>query len=727
MSSKRASFSLPAALVLGLTGAAFVGCIGEEPVLPTSFTECEEPYVLCGNSCVDTRDDPLHCGDCETVCSEDEACHDGVCGCGFGALDCGDACVNYLGDPFHCGNCDTVCDTEAGEVCSLGECTFQCRGGTELCGDACVNTTYDAGHCGKCDTACGAGELCTNGKCALACAGGTTRCGKSCIDTDTDPAHCGDCATVCDTEAGEVCSDGECTLSCGSGTTRCDDVCIDLDVDAAHCGDCDTRCDELAACVAGKCACPTGYDGNGESCSDTDECAGENECSPNADCLNVEGSYACRCHDDQSGDGETCTGYALVTVSLTGQAGDGDALSVRLSEDGRYAAFVSLARNLVPTYSYYMPQAFRRDLRARFTEYVSLSDDDDVAGREIEYPLGISADGNIIAFQTIAAGLAGNADEADLDVFTRNVEKGETLVHSESAEGQPEKGFGYAPALAPDGRYVAFASSRHLVPQTGNLLVNIYRVEIGTEDWELIDVNDQGEAAFTDEDCGGAGTSYGPSLSRDGKLVAFETTGVGLVSGLNGNCQLQVYLRDLRDPDEPKTTLVSATPNGDPCTSASGEVGTAAIRLSADGRWAVFYSGCNDLVGTDAHDYSDIFVRDLVNEKTIKVSVDLAGGESDGHSWNPQISGDGRYVAFTSEATDLISGDTNGLSDLFLRDLKEKTTTRINVQPNGAQLASATHNFGLAGNGAAIAFMTNDKLLPEDTNDWADVYLRYLW
>lgn len=719
----------------GLAAVLLAGCIGEEPTVPT-FPECAVGATLCGGTCVVTFFDALHCGSCDNACdvSRGEVCSYGLCSCGEDRLTCDDGCFDPLSDPLHCGDCDTACDTTSGEVCSDGACMLACGGGTERCGDGCVSTQVDPKHCGDCETACAAGEVCSKGKCALSCAGGTTKCGASCVDTDHDPRHCGDCSTSCDTAAGSTCSDGECTPSCSGGTTSCDDRCVDLKVDPAHCGDCDTQCDDLATCDGGTCRCPDGYSGNGESCRDVDECVEDDPCSPSGECINVEGSYACRCHDGQTGDGETCTGFELVTYDRSGVAA-GSVGPFVINFDGNFVAFMS-DKAITPESSFGNVQTYVRDVSGHSSVLASVNAAGSRADKESVSSVGLSADGNLVAFISLAENL-GSGKETDgpsptqlYDLFIRNARDNETAALS-LVDGTDLTALGGVgqPVFSDDGRFVAFQS---LIDDGGSdIRFAIYRATVDASRAEVVDVNDtgQGPELFECDLSGATRDGNNPSMSRDGSRIVFDTPGINL-SELDDNCNPDVYLRDLRDPKKPKTTLLSVNPEGDACSSPTRS-GAVWPSISGDGNLVAFESDCTDLVGTDTKNYEDIFVRDLTKGTTRKVSVDLSGGEATGSSHRPTISADGRYVAFVSEADDLVNADDNEQPDIFVRDLQEGVTIRVDLDANGNELVLGSNDFAFARGGGAIVFKTEENLLGPDTNagsesgPW-DLYVRYL-
>ncbi len=153
---------------------------------------------------------------------------------------------------------------------------------------------------------------------------------------------------------------------------------------------------------------------------------------------------------------------------------------------------------------------------------------------------------------------------------------------------------------------------------------------------------------------------------------------------------------------------------------------TPAPSLSDDGRYVAFQSDASNLVPGDANGATDVFVRDRRTGTTTLVSVATGGGSGAGPSRGPSISGDGRYVVFDSGAPDLVTGDTNGTYDAFVRDLVAGTTTLISVDSSGARPSGAsfeTWGSAISDDGSRALFETYQSLEPGDTNGQRDVYL----
>jgi hypothetical protein len=219
---------------------------------------------------------------------------------------------------------------------------------------------------------------------------------------------------------------------------------------------------------------------------------------------------------------------------------------------------------------------------------------------------------------------------------------------------------------------------------------------------------------------GVGGDSSGPVISGDGRHVAFESWCSNLVAGdTNGHCD--IFVRDLVSGS---TTRVNLDSNG--AQGAGGDSYDPAI--SADGRYVAFDSGCANLVAADANPFQDVFVRDVVTGTTTLVSVDSNGAQAaGGDSLYPSISADGRYVAFKSWSTNLVGADNNGHSDVFVHDLVTRVTTLASVDSNGVQQNNECSYLSLSGDGRFVAFAsTASNLVAGDTNGVYDVFLRDL-
>ena len=146
--------------------------------------------------------------------------------------------------------------------------------------------------------------------------------------------------------------------------------------------------------------------------------------------------------------------------------------------------------------------------------------------------------------------------------------------------------------------------------------------------------------------------------------------------------------------------------------------------ISADGRYVGFYSTASNLVSGDTNSYYDVFIRDTQAGTTSRVSVDSSGNQVTGSSTHLSISGDGRFVAFQSEAPGLVPADTNYAPDIFVRDTQASTTTRISVSPAGAQAVGSSQFPAISADGRYVTYSSSaSNLVTADTNGFEDVFV----
>jgi hypothetical protein len=213
------------------------------------------------------------------------------------------------------------------------------------------------------------------------------------------------------------------------------------------------------------------------------------------------------------------------------------------------------------------------------------------------------------------------------------------------------------------------------------------------------------------------GDSYEGSLSADGTIVAFQSRASNLVPGDSGG-SLDVFVRDRSTG---VTERVSVSPSGG---AANGESQWSAI--SADGRCVVFYSRASNLVANDTNGFADVFVRDRSTGITERVSVSSSGAESNGPSdtWG-SLSADGRFVSFSSLASNLVDGDTNQSWDVFVHDRSTGITERVSVDSSGAEGNHESSMFSsISADGRFVAFSSAaSNLVSDDTNGSLDVFV----
>lgn len=216
-------------------------------------------------------------------------------------------------------------------------------------------------------------------------------------------------------------------------------------------------------------------------------------------------------------------------------------------------------------------------------------------------------------------------------------------------------------------------------------------------------------------------------LPRSARTFAASAMAAGLlVAGAPAAAQAA----SLADP--PNYILASVqTGGGKPLSCAGALCGVHFFdpSVSDDGRFTVFSSNADDLVPGDTNHSMDVFLRDSVEDVTTRISVSSAGQEGSGDSsWSnrPSMSADGRYIAFMSGAEGLVLEDTNNAADAFLRDAVSGVTTRVSLTGDGAQIPQGVQQATLSSDGRFVVFETVGRLVASDTDDEADVYLREL-
>jgi Tol biopolymer transport system component len=401
------------------------------------------------------------------------------------------------------------------------------------------------------------------------------------------------------------------------------------------------------------------------------------------------------------------------SVDSSGAAGNDQSRNPSLSADGRIVAFYSFASNLVPGDTNGKADTFVHDRSTGITERVSVSSSGaqgDGDSFTFVYAPALSADGRFVAFTSNATNLVAGDTNGKPDVFVRDRVAGTTERVSVGSSGQQGDWNSVLPSLSSDGRYVAFLSlATNLVAGDSNGAFDVFVRDRVAATTERVSVDSSGVEAND-----GSGVA---SLSADGRIVAFESFATNLVAGdTNG-------IRDVfvRDRVARTTARVSVGALG-----VEGNDESFDPALSADGRIVAFESFATNLVAGDANGYGDVFVHDLAGGITERVSVGSSGQEGVSESYLPAISGDGNLVAFASWSWNLVAGDTNGFDDVFVHDRTTGATTRANVDSYGAQSATAVGEApAISADGSTVAFFCGDSnLVPGDANGVSDVFLR---
>jgi Tol biopolymer transport system component len=402
-----------------------------------------------------------------------------------------------------------------------------------------------------------------------------------------------------------------------------------------------------------------------------------------------------------------------VSLSSAGDQENGNSFThervdAGMSADGRYVAFWSAASNLVPNDTNGVPDVFVRDRLTGTTQRISVASNGGEADGESRDP-SISADGRYVAFWSHATNLVPDDTNGHADVFVHDRQTSTIVRASVDSNGNQASDHSFFPSLSADGRYVAFESSApDLVAGDGNGLSDVFVRDLVAGTTERVSLDSSGAE--------GDGDSGLASISPDGRFVAFESFATNLVAGDVNGCR-DVFVRDRSTGTTERASVDSS--------GVAGDGDSRAPAVSADGRYVAFESAASNLVPGDTNGHHDVFVRDRVDGITTRVSVDSAGGQANDDSINPSISGDGRFVAFTSVASNLVAGDTNDSDDIFLRDRTASTTERVSVDSGGRQANGQSADAWISADGSRVVFGSTAAILdPADTNDLWDVFVR---
>jgi Tol biopolymer transport system component len=396
-----------------------------------------------------------------------------------------------------------------------------------------------------------------------------------------------------------------------------------------------------------------------------------------------------------------------VSVSSRGRQANGSSFGPALSGDGRFVAFRSTASNLVPGDRNHLQDVFVRDRRTGTMTRISVADD----GSEANGKSGgaaISADGQIVAFWSDASNLVPDDTYGKRDVFVRDRLARTTTRVNVSSTGLQANAPSRQPALSDDGAVVAFRSdASNLIAQDTNGTGDIFVHDRRTGETTRVSLTSRGGQPN--------GRSRDPGLNANGRFVAFRSEASNLVPhDRNGAGDIFVH-----DRKSGATTRASVDSRGRGAAGC-GVTGCGCDPvLSADGRFVAFWSSATNLVEADTNEAWDVFVHDRTLGRTTRVSVGPGGSEGGKSSGEPWLSGNGRFVAFASQAP-LTLGDSNGDWDIFVHDRRTGFTT---LETEGQARGMSTDPV-LSRNGRYVAFYSfATRLVAGDTNQSADVFV----
>lgn len=403
-------------------------------------------------------------------------------------------------------------------------------------------------------------------------------------------------------------------------------------------------------------------------------------------------------HADSTQAGSAAKGTSRVSTATGGREGDGASVAPAISANGRYVAFTSGADNLVRGDTNGVADVFVRDLRTGRTQRVA------------EGPAtapALSADGRYVVFATVAA-LAKDDDNGldDIYLYDRRTHRTHRISNGHPEE-PPRYKLNHSPAISASGRFVSYTTSTpDAAPGDTNGRDDGIVLDRKTGRTELVQYRTDGTL--------GDGDSGVSSFSADGRFVAFDTA-AQLDPSHDWTHALNVYVRDRAKGTTEQVSLPTRFVYKQSSWDGS---------ISANGRLVAFSSNVSSLVPGDTGFFTDVFLFDRDRQTTVRVSTAADGTPANGPSQAANLSADGRRVAFVSSASNLVPGDTNGVADVFVKDLGTGAVERISLGADDGQADGPSAAVSLSRNGLAVFSSTAANLVPGDTNGASDIFVR---
>ncbi|HEX5651285.1 MAG TPA: choice-of-anchor D domain-containing protein [Steroidobacteraceae bacterium] len=385
-----------------------------------------------------------------------------------------------------------------------------------------------------------------------------------------------------------------------------------------------------------------------------------------------------------------------------GSCGSGGKAHACLSGDGRYVVFESESSNLVFGDTNGVSDVFVLDRLLQQTSRVSVGANG-AQGNGASGQPAISADGRFVTFGSAASNLVTGDTNATYDLFVHDLATRVTERVNLRSDGTQATGWlvGASPSISGDGRFVVFYSYAAMVPGDVNDDYDVYLRDRQAGTTRRVSVAHDGTEPND--------SSYEPTVSADGRYVAFTSTASNLLpDGVSGRSD--VFVRDLQTGSMERAS-----------ESSDGTAGGGfASAISADGRYVAFLTSAS-LDATDTNGKLHVYVRDRALDLTERVTVSSTGRQANQHSFDPAISDDGRYVAFESDASNLVPGDTNRSRDIFVRDRSTGGVERASLASSGAEADGPSYAPSLSADGRLVTFVSLASNL-----DWRVARAMYL-
>lgn len=394
------------------------------------------------------------------------------------------------------------------------------------------------------------------------------------------------------------------------------------------------------------------------------------------------------------------------SVNGQGLEANYNSYSPTLSKDGRFVVFSSLSTNLVSNDSNKAIDVFLYNRLDRSVKRVSVSNKG-VEGNAVSDSPKISADGRVIVFESDASNLVPGDSNNKRDIFaydrvTGQIERVSVGLLNSSADDSS-----HSAQVSGDGRYIAFVSAAtNLVSGDDNGYEDVFVYDRENGQIELL--SKRSSARLSND------RSWSPAISQDGSTVAFVTAATNLVDN-DTNYLDDIYVIDRKSQTLKRLRPTAVEPNG----------ASASPSLNGNGGLLVFSSVASNLVASDINGRRDVFVFDTRAEAIQRLSIGRDGVESNGDSHNPSINDSGKIITYSSDATNIVTGDNNRASDVFLVDRDTGLTERMSANNRGSETDGGSNTAILSADGRYVVFLSEaTNLVAGDLNNRTDVFVR---
>ncbi len=399
--------------------------------------------------------------------------------------------------------------------------------------------------------------------------------------------------------------------------------------------------------------------------------------------------------------------YSRVSVSIDDSEVFADSATSLIGDNGYYVIFESEASDLVENDTNGSSDIFVYDRIERQVSRVSVASDG-TEGNGISYSPAISRSTRIIAFVSTSSNLVAGDNNNKADVFVHDPDTGITILVSKTSSGVIGNGNSSDVFVSCYGEYIAFASdSTNLVPADVNRNRDVFVHDLETGETKLVSKSSEGNF--------GNDTSKTPIINQSGRYVSFASRASNLIAD-DYNYTWDIYVHDL---ETSVTWRISEAPD-----NSGGNSSSIYPTINCLGTHIVFISYASNLVAQDNNYSADVFVYDIAADSLSRVNVSSSGEEANDYTYFASLSTGGRYVVFESDATNLVNDDLNGMTDIFVHDMVSGETIRVSVAYDGTESNGYSYQPSISGDGLFVSFESEaTNLVQDDLNNRTDIFI----